>query len=396
MSCRSSPPASATWRRSHSEADLTAFAAIAARIAREGAIRFDAYVDLALYGEGGFFTSGAGAGRRADFVTSPEIGPLFGAVVARAVDAEWERLRRPDPFVLIEGGAGRGVLAKAILDAAPACAPALRYVCVERSAALRSAAESLLPVEPAANVFGAVLGGDLDEERVVPGTGPVVAVLEELPLVPVIGVVIANELLDNLPFRLLERTGDRWSEVLVDVEGDRLVELLVEAPPDDIDDADRLAPGAADGARIPLQHDAASWLRQAHESLVHGRVILFDYADTTPSLARREWTEWLRTYRGHARGAHPLQAPGEQDVTCEVAIDQLARFRAPVADRTQAQWLRAHGIDGLVDAARAAWHERAHIGDLEALKARSRVGEAEALTDPDGLGGFRVLEWQVG
>ena len=187
---------------------MDALAAITARIAREGPIRFDAYVELALYGDGGFFTSGGGAGRRADFITSPELGPLYGAVLARAIDAEWERLRRPDPFVVIEGGAGRGALAQAVLAAAPRCMPALRYVCVERSAELRARAADALPAEPPENVFGAVVGGDLDEERVVRGTGPVVAVLDDLPLVPVTGMVIANELLDNLPFRLLQRRDD--------------------------------------------------------------------------------------------------------------------------------------------------------------------------------------------
>jgi len=371
---------------------MSAFEAIAARIEREGPIRFDAYVDLALYGDGGFFTAGAGAGRRADFLTSPEVGPLFGAVLARAIDDEWQRLRRPDPFVVVEGGGGRGALAKAILDAAPACAPALRYVCVERSPALRAAALELLPAEPAENVFGAVVGGDLDEERVVPGTGPVVAVLDDLPLVPVVGMVIANELLDNLPFRLLERHAGTWLEVLVGLDGGALVEVLVEAPPDDVALAAELAPGAADGARIPLQHGAATWIRRAHETIARGRIVVVDYADATPSLAARPWTEWLRTYRGHQRGSGPLDRPGEQDVTCEVAVDQL---RAPTTDRSQGEYLRAHGVDDLAAAARAAWDARAHVGDLDALKARSRANEASALTDPSGLGGFRVLEWVV-
>ncbi len=54
---------------------------IVERIGREGPIRFDAFVELALYGEGGFFTRGGGAGRAGrDFVTSPEVGPLFGAL----------------------------------------------------------------------------------------------------------------------------------------------------------------------------------------------------------------------------------------------------------------------------------------------------------------------------
>jgi SAM-dependent MidA family methyltransferase len=283
-----------------------------------------------------------------------------------------------------------------VLDAAPACAPALRYVCVERSATLRLAADALLPIEPAENVFGAVVGGDLDEERVVTGTGTVVAMLDDLPLVPVTGMVLANELLDNLPFRVLERRDGTWHELYVALDGDHLVELLIEATPDDIAEADRLVTDAADGARIPLQHEATAWLRRAHETLVRGRIVLVDYADETPSLAARPATAWLRTYRSHAPGGAPLDHPGEQDVTCEVAVDQLARFRPPASDEPQSAWLARHGIDALTDAARAHWRERAHVGDLDALKARSRVGEADAITDPGGLGAFRVLEWVVG
>lgn len=374
---------------------MTAFERLGERIHREGPVRFDVAVEALLYGEGGFFASGAGAGRRADFLTSPEVGPLFGAVVANALDAEWERLGCPDPFVVVEAAAGRGALARAVLDASPACAPALRYVCVERSAVLREAMEDVLPVEPAANVFGAVVHGDDadDEASVIAGTGPVVAVLDDLPLVPVTGVVLANELLDNIPFRLLERTDAGWSEVLVGVEGEALVELLVPASPDTAVEAERLAPGTAVGARIPLQHGASTWLRRALEVLERGRVLLVDYADTTSALASRPWTEWLRTYAGHQRGGHPLDAPGEQDVTCEVAVDQLARVRPPDSDRSQAEWLAAHGVDELVQAARDAWHERAHLGDLDAIRQRSRVGEGDALTDPTGLGAFRVLEW---
>ena len=73
----------------------------------------------------------------------------------------------------------------------------------------------------------------------------------------------------------------------------------------------------------------------------------------------------------------------------------MAAVRPLFADRSQAEWLAAHGIDALAEAARVTWRERAAIGDLEALKARSRVHEADALVDPDGLGAFRVLEWTV-
>ena len=60
---------------------------------------------------------------------------------------------------------------------------------------------------------------------------------------------------------------------------------------------------------------------------------------------------------------------------------------------TQAEWLRSHGIDDLVAEGRKVWADRAHLGDLAAVAARSRVGESEALLDPTGLGAFLVLEW---
>jgi SAM-dependent MidA family methyltransferase len=369
------------------------------RIRRFGPVRFDEFVDTALYGEDGFFATGRGAGRRADFLTSPELGPLFGAVLARAIDAEWERLGRPDPFVVVEGGAGRGALARSVLDAGPSCLSALRYVCVERSPALRDRAAERLPVEPPANVFGPAGGGDPDAgSPFVPGEGPVVTVLSDLPALTVTGVVVANELLDNLPFRLFHRRTDNWAEVLVGVGGDgQLVEVLASAPPDAEAEARRLAPGAPAGARIPLQASATAWLRRAMALLERGRVVVVDFASTTPAMAARPWREWVRTYRLHGPGGSPLDDPGTQDVTCEVAVDQLAaRLGPPASDQAQADWLRRHGVEQLVDAARAGWRERAHVGDLAALAARSRVGEGEALCDPTGLGAFRVLEWETG
>jgi SAM-dependent MidA family methyltransferase len=227
---------------------------------------------------------------------------------------------------------------------------------------------------------------------VPPRLGPLITSLTELPVGPFEGVVLANELLDNLAFRLLERGQAAWSEVRVD---GNLRELTVEAPPDSATEAERLAPEAPVGGRIPLQHQARAWLRSAMAMLYRGRVVVVDYADTTPSMAMRPWTAWVRTYRRHGRGGAPLEHLGDQDVTCEVAVDQLARVRPPSSDRSQAEFLAAHGLEELAGAARRYWAERAHIGDLDALAARSRIGEAAALTDPSGLGAFRVLEWEV-
>ena len=91
-----------------------------------------------------------------------------------------------------------------------------------------------------------------------------------------------------------------------------------------------------------------------------------------------------------AWAADPWVDVGSQDITCDVAVDQLVE---PDLVSTQAAFLRRHGIEELVAEGRREWERRASTGDLEALRARSRVREAEALLDPGGLGGFAVLEW---
>ncbi|MDQ6615284.1 MAG: SAM-dependent methyltransferase [Actinomycetota bacterium] len=379
---------------------------IAAQARRFGPLPWSAFMDAALYDpDGGFYQAGGRAGRGGDFVTSPELGPLFAHLCAHALDRSWEELGRPDPFVVVEAAAGVGTLARDILAAGPACGPALRYVLVERSAPLRAAQAGRLPLEQPAFVLGPAdpaRDPDEDDARPVPGRGPLVTSLAELPALPLTGVIVANELMDNLPSDLLEWRGGRWHEVRVaaaDQRSDELVELVVPARPDLAAEAARLvaAPGELpEGARLPIQRAGAEWLRQALATVEAGRVILIDYADASDALARRPSAEWLRTFRHHRAALSPLQAPGTQDITCVVAWDQLAEVRPPDDNRAQGDWLADHGLNQLVEAARAVWRERAGIGDLAALAARSRVHEAEALTDPDGLGGHRVLEWEIG
>lgn len=326
-----------------------------------GAIPFDRFMELALYGPAGFYTSGGRAGRRGDFLTSPEVGPLFGAVLARALDRWWDELERPERFTVIDAGAGPGTLARAVLSAAPRCAAALDYVAVEVS----------------------------DPQRASHPDG--VRSLAELPEGAFTGVILANELLDNLPFRLVVWDGG-WREAWVGSEGDRLVEVL--RPPDRPLPAS-LPDDAPHGARAPIQDAAAHWVHAALDRLDRGWLVVVDYAAAvTASLALRPWREWLRTYRGHERGGHYLADPGEQDITTEVALDQIvASVGEPIWVRSQAQALQLWGIGELVDEGKRVWAEQAARPGLEALRMRSRVSEAEALLDPTGLGAFTVAAW---
>jgi len=312
--------------------------------------RFDRFMERALYApETGFFTSGRGsAGRRGDFLTSVEVGPLFGAVMARMLDTEWDRHDRPATFTVVDAGAGVGTLLRSILAAEPRCAGALDLVAVEIARTQH------------------------------PGLPPQVRSSDEVPRVEV-GVVIANELLDNLPVRVLERTSEGWRELHV-VEGRAVVRPTELVGPDEV----------PVGARIPIAEAAVGWVRTTLDRIDSGRLVVIDYGADTAELARRPAAGWLRTYRSHGRGGPPEEDPGSQDITYDVPFDQL-----PGGTRTtQAGWLRRHGIDALVDEGRRIWAERAAVADLGALRARSRVREAEALVDPAGLGGFVVAEWQ--
>lgn len=342
---------------------------LVAHITATGPIGFDEYQAHALYTPDlGFYQRGGGAGRRRDFLTSPEVGPLFGAVFARALDSWWIELGRPDRFHLIDAGAGPGGLTRSILAARPECLQALACTLVE-------VGERQWATHPEGTTSRAELPEAIDLD------GP--------------AVVVANELLDNLPVTVTERTPQGWEEVVVDVADGRLVEGRRPLEPVQAGWCSARAPDAAVGARIPAQAEAAAWLRDALDLASGGRLVVIDYARTTAEMAAVAPQEWLRTYTSHGTGGSPYDDPGRRDITCDVAIDQLALIEPPASIRSQAEFLRTHGIDELVAHGRATWERLGLAGGLEAIAGRSRTTEAEALLDPSGLGGFTVLEWTV-
>lgn len=365
--------------------------ALAALLAGGRAVPFSALVEVALYDEAdGFYATGGRAGGRADFLTSPEVGPLFGALVARSLDDTWERLGRPDPFVVVEAGAGPGTLARAIRVAEPACGSSLAYLLVERSAAQRRLHAEHLP-----GWSGEATGEGLAQLVATPlrGDGPRFASTGGLPDA-VTGVVLANELLDNLAFDIVRRVGGGAEQMLVEAAADGPELVVAPAPAGVVERLDAL--GVPTGAWVPWQQAARDWIGDALGRIERGRLVVVDYGAPTAQLAGRPELGWLRTFRGNDRGGHPLDDVGHQDITADVAVDQLQLDHPATRVRTQAEWLHALGIDGLVDEGRRLWAERAHAPDLVALRARSRVREAEALVDPDGLGAFVAMEWDVG
>jgi SAM-dependent MidA family methyltransferase len=299
-------------------------------------------MDRCLYDpDTGFYSSGRGraGGRQGDFLTSPEVGPLFGAVLGRAIDTWWTEAGEPASFPVIDLGSGPGGLLRALELAAPPCSSAWVLTGIDRA--------HNDPVD--VDLSGAV--------------------------------VIANELLDNVPFDIGMRTADGDQRLVIDGQ-----------PPAYSTGWERLGnPVAVDvPAEQPFPILAAA-SRLIDDLLVQSpmRIVAFDYGrSSTAELAERGG--WLRTYRQHQRGEDPFLDPGAWDITTDIAPDQLPR---PDHMGTQAEFLTAHGIEALVEEGRSYWKMHAAAPDLAAMRMRSRVREAEALLDLDGLGSFLCLEW---
>jgi SAM-dependent MidA family methyltransferase len=340
-----------------------------ARIRREGPLPFDEFMRAALYdpGEGYFATGPLRSAKEGDFLTSPEVSPLFGETIARFVAAEAKRIGA-DPVDVLEVGAGSGSLLRPLLDALSVPA---RPSALEVSAAAR---ERLAAVVPEAGVLAS-----LDE---VGG--------------PLRGVIVANEVADNLPAALAVRRGDGWVERLVGVAGDGLARGEGPARPEVGAWADRFAGRVPEGGQVEVQLAAGEWLRRLIRLLAAGSVLVSDYGDTGPGLAGRRAEGTLRTYRGHHLGPDPLLEPGTTDITMDVDFGALAEAAreagAEVQVLTQAALLEAWGLRERLAALRAEELALAREGrEMDRLAVRSRITDGEALLHPRGLGDFRVL-----
>jgi SAM-dependent MidA family methyltransferase len=339
-------------------------------------MRFDRFMEAALYGPSGFYQRGQGAGTQRDFLTSPEVGTLFGAVLARRIDAEWDRLGQPDEFTVLEVGAGPGTLARTIFAASPRCGQSLQYILVDRAEGMRALHANHFPAGR-------------------------VASQAQLPTTPIVGMVIANELLDNVPTRLLSYSAESksWSERTVGSAANGELRWQSEPITEPITLASTTLAliAAQHPGWFPFQEQASLLVKQLRDLTQRGSLILIDYMrNTTDEFSALEVHEWLRTYRLHERGSNPLLYPGHCDITVDVAADQLvAAVGPPTRWHTQADALHAWGLASVLDDSAAIWARRTSDYDLHALRARSHSTEAPILTDPAGLGGFTVMEWST-
>ncbi len=345
---------------------------IRSEIEAAGPMTFARYMELALYDpSGGYYRrAAAGPGRDGDFLTAPELHPLFGATLATTVEEVWRAAESPDRFAIVEYGAGGGALAEAFLGAL-----------AEESRELFDAIE-YVPIE-------------LNEHR----RAELLASLDSLGISHVLrpdpvattGIAIANEYLDALPVHVVMQVDGRLRERFVGVAADgslwmgdgalstpALVARLE-------DEGIELAEGQQ--AEICLGIDA--WVDDVSRRIDHGVVVVIDYGASAADLygpTRPVGT--LMAYAGHRATSDVLAGVGRQDLTAHVDMTAVERGLAddgwsPLGQTSQAAFLAGSGLADVLA------RMRARSTDLESqLVLRSAAGR---LLDPRATGAFTVL-----
>jgi SAM-dependent MidA family methyltransferase len=352
-------------------------AALVARIREEigragGWIGFARYMQMALYEPGlGYYSAGARKlGAAGDFVTAPEVAPVFSRCVAAQCE---EVLRALGGGDVLELGAGSGAMAAALLrelearDAMPG-----RYRILDVSADLRERQRAAL-------------------DAAVPHLLPRVAWLDRLPE-RFTGIVVANEVLDAMP---VERFVMRDGEVRalgVTVQGDGFAWSEAPAPPAlaaavraiERDTGVAWPEGYASEVNLLL----ADWLAALAAGVERGVLLFVDYGLPRRELyaAERRDGTLLCHYR-HRFHDDPFALPGLQDVTAWVDFTAVAEAGASAGLElagytTQAHFLIGCGLGGFV----------ADVAGLDVVERVNLSRQVMVLTLPGEMGErFRAI-----
>lgn len=333
---------------------------IGQEIAAHGPIPFSRFMQLALYEPRyGYYMAGQHKfGPAGDFVTAPEISPLFSYCLAAQCA---EVLREISPGSVLEIGGGSGVMAVDILWYLERldCLPE-RYYILELSGELRERQYRLL------------------SER-VPQLLSRVQWLQSLEDWSLRGVVLANEVLDAMPVERFHKTADGLEVLHVDrdIENDRFFWVSDKAGHEiraalQAIEAD-LGGELPDGYCSELNMNLAPWFNTLSGCLERGLMLLIDYG-----YPRREYFSAERSmgtlmchYRHHAHG-DPFRWVGLQDITAHVDFTAVAE--AALASgfgvkgfSGQADFLLACGIDRILQE-QASWNESMELDRLRAIQ----------------------------
>lgn len=275
-------------------------------ISKRGSLAFPQYLEIALYDpELGYYARpGTQVGRSGDFYTSVSVGALFGKLLARRFLGWWEGNGKPADWRILEIGAHDGMLAADILAEIHLLSPnawqALEYAIPEPLPRLRNLQQTRL--ESLASRL-----------RLAGGFG-------EIASHPLPGVAFGNEILDALPFHLVEMKGGAWQELHV-IAGENGT-LALEPRETSI----QLGTAFPEGYRTEVRTSFPAFLEDVTRCLTDGLLLFADYGFASPEyydVYRSSGT--LRTFSSHKAGDDPFAAPGETDITAHVDFTDLAK-----------------------------------------------------------------------
>lgn len=348
---------------------------IEAEIRAKGPITFARFMEIALYGEHGYYTASINAG--ADYATSPQIHPAFGALIAGYLFKAWQALGEPATFDVVELGAGDGGLALDILDAV----------------------ESGKQRDDQLDRFGEALRYHAFDLR---PRGPVREIDELSELGSIVGCVISNELLDAFPAHIFTVRDGEVLECFVGIGGDRELAFVEgDASSDEI--VDRVGEYASvlpKGYRGEVNLGIEAWTNGVAGLLKSGYVLTIDYGyerDTLYHPARYEGS--LRCYRDHVLGQNPFRYVGLQDMTTHVDFTTVnealleAGLRKVSPLLTQRDFLFDMGIGDYIRQVRLELTKSA--AETEVHRLTSELRGLNSLVDSRGLGDFRVSQFGV-
>jgi len=341
-------------------------------MAQHGALSFAQYMEQVLYAPGlGYYSAGSRKlGAEGDFVTAPEISPLFSRCLARAITPVLAAL--PEAQIL-EVGAGSGTMALDIMRALPQLS--CRYAILERSADLKQRQQQRVA-------------------QCLPARADRFSWLDALPE-DFSGVVLANELLDALPVHRVIWLDGVWQELYVTVESEGFAWQV--GPLSDARLSDRLqaiqqgmevlVPGYVTEVNLA----AEDWLRTLAAKLHRAVVVLIDYGYTRSSYyhPQRNSGTLMCHYR-HRAHDDVFVYPGLQDITAHVDFTAVADVALASGMRvsgftTQAQFLLASGLTTLAE-------ECAAQQGNDAVSQLALANQIRRLTLPQEMGeSFKVM-----
>lgn len=342
-------------------------------IRERGRIPFSRYMELCLYDpELGYYSRNAQQfGKAGDFYTSSDVHAVFGRLLARQFDEMWRALGSPEHIEMVEVGPGRGLFAQDVLDWSGKKFPdffrALRYVLVERSAALRERISEKLARH--------IECGKVELTAQWPPS--------QSPVAPLI--IFANEFFDALPIEILSASGS----LRIDARDGHFVETWAPSSAEELDFLDRYSIHPESNERVEAPIAALQFMDRIAASIERGFLIAIDYGYTREEQLAGRHRGTLKAIRQHSISANPYEAPGEQDITADVNFTALASAAEKRGMQTHKLVTQSHFLLGIGEANQFAdAFEEARLPQERAKVAL----QLKHLVTPAGMGErFQVL-----